>query len=314
MGTQELLEHVIEKTCLKKVEVGPNAFKCCKKTIQNGFVKYYDQFPMDTLMQGDFMLQVLCHVLCERALLKNEMKTIIDERDAFKTKVDELKVAKAKLKATIGATNTCDDLVSDSGGRDEVANAKSDAGAESACDDSASDNGGRDNGEKQDLKKKLPNDKHRFTVVVAAAKVAYPEAFKECLGMKLSFQNRKKEVAKLKKRHVEVKGELEMEEHKNKKGMLKRKIAHIATKIEEKEGEASSLFKSGCEMANNLNTKVAEKTKSQGQQLKVDIVATNAIHKTVRKLNDQVEAQKKARREWHFNCTFEESLASVHEA
>ena len=86
-----------------------------------------------------------------------------------------------------------------------VANAKAAADAESAGDNSASDVGGRDEGEKQDVMKKLPKGKHRLTVVVAAAKVAYPEAFKECLDQKVKCQNRKKDAAKLKNRYFMLK-------------------------------------------------------------------------------------------------------------
>ena len=99
MATQEFLEGVIETTCSNKVEVGSNAFKFCNKAISNGIFKYNGQFPLD-VSYDDFILQVLCHVLRDRALLKNEMKMIIAERDAFKTKVDELKIAKVKEEAT----------------------------------------------------------------------------------------------------------------------------------------------------------------------------------------------------------------------
>ena len=238
--------------------------------------KYENMFLFD-----GFLIQVIACASYERSLLAAKSRALIKENEDLK-----------KL----------------------VANAKPDADAESASDDSASDVGGRDEGEKQNVNKKLPEGKHRFTVVVAAAKFAYPDAFKECLNQKVKCQNRKKKAAKLKKRYVKVQEELETEEDEKRKGMLKRQMAYVATKVKETEAEASSLFKSGCEMAYNLNTKVKEKVKSQDQQIKADIASTNAIHKTVRKLNDQVEAQKKARLEWDSNLTFEESLASVGDA
>ena len=428
MATQEFLEGVIEKVCLNKVEVGSKALKFCNKAIANGIAKYNGQFPLD-VSYDDFILQVLCHVLRERVQLKNDMETVIAERDAFKTKVDELKIAKLKEEATaaqqrideleeavaqcqhdlakavteIGVErdnalswkaqfensqtihkivhekhityirklkgeiknlsqmhhaqneepqkrnkelektiNILEQQKEDSSSEPEVGAGLRETTAkpqgddrftqinkaakclqdpkhvqersESASDDSASGVGGRDEGEKRNCMKKLPKGKHRFTVVVAAAKVAYPEAFKECLDQKVKCQNRKKEAAKLKKRYVEVQEELEMEENETKKGMLKRRLAYVGKQVKEKAAEASSLFKSGCEMANDLNTKVKEQVKSQDQQIKADIASTNRIYKTVRKLNDQVEAQKKARIAWDSNLTFEETLASVGDA
>ena len=81
-----------------------------------------------------------------------------------------------------------------------------------------------------------------------------------------------------------------------------------------KKAEAYSLFKSACKLANDLNTKVKKKVKIQDQQIKADIASTNAIHKTVRKLNEQVEAQKKARLGCDSNLASEEWLACVGDA
>ena len=108
MAIREFLEGVIEKTCLNKVEVGSKALKFCNKAIANGIAKYNGQFPLD-VSYDDFILQVLCHVLRERAMLKNEMKTIVAERDAFTTKVDEVTIAKLKEEAT-GARQRIDEL------------------------------------------------------------------------------------------------------------------------------------------------------------------------------------------------------------
>ena len=238
--------------------------------------KYENMFLFD-----GFLLQVIACASYERSLLASKSRALIKENEELKNL---------------------------------VVHAKRDAHAESASDDSASDVGCRDEGDKQNVNNKLPHGEDRFTVVVAAAKFAYPEAFKECLNQKVKCQSRKKKAAKLKKKYVKVHEELEMEEDVKRKGMLKRQLADVATKIKETEAEASSLFKIGCEMACNLNIKVKEKVKSQDQQIKADIASTNAIHKTVRKLNDQVGAQKKARREWDCNITFEESLASVGDA
>ena len=99
MGTQEFLEGVIEKTCSNKAEVESKTFNFCNEAIMNGYAKYKKQFPVD-IFQDDFTLQVLCQVLHERTLLKKDMETISAERDAFKTKVDELKIAKRKEPAT----------------------------------------------------------------------------------------------------------------------------------------------------------------------------------------------------------------------
>ena len=95
MDIQEFLGGVIEKTCSNRAELESKAFKFCNEAITNGYAKYKEHFPVD-IFRNDFMLQVLCNVLRERALLNKEITTIIAERDAFKTKVDELKIAKLK--------------------------------------------------------------------------------------------------------------------------------------------------------------------------------------------------------------------------
>ena len=108
MGTQEFLGDIIEKTCSNKVEIGSKVFKFYNEAIQHGFEKYYEKFP-DAVMRDEFILQVLCHVLRERALMNKDMNTIMAECDAFKTKVEELKIANAKLEATIEGTPNAED-------------------------------------------------------------------------------------------------------------------------------------------------------------------------------------------------------------
>ena len=95
MDAQEFLQGVIEKICANKAEVESNYVKLCNEVITNGHAKHQELYHLDVLLY-DFMIQVLCHMLHDRALLNKDMKKIITERDAFKMKVDALKTAKLK--------------------------------------------------------------------------------------------------------------------------------------------------------------------------------------------------------------------------
>ena len=69
MGTQEFLEGVIEMICSNRAEVESKAFKFCNEAITNGYAMYQELFPVDNF-RDNFMLHVLCNMLCERSMLK----------------------------------------------------------------------------------------------------------------------------------------------------------------------------------------------------------------------------------------------------
>ena len=234
-------------------------------------------------MFDEFVMQVLACVVYQRGQLLSKPLKLLQEHDELKKVVD-------KQKCDGGETSDSD----------------------KSATDSAKTIGGE--ADEKGCTQKLPSGAERFTVVLPAAKRTFPHNYKKCLEQKTTFQNKKKEVNKLRKGYVALMDELQIEDTEEKQCLLKRQMKHVNGKIKEKSAEAAAAFKAGCEIAAVLNHKVKDKVKDQDTQMKVDVSLANALEKNVRKSIEIVEARKRLKLAMDSNLTFEETLGSDGEA
>ena len=292
MGTQAFLEGVIDKICLNRLEVESKAFKFCNKAITNGHAKYQQLFSVDSF-RDDFMLQVLCNMMRELSLLKNDMRKISAERDAVKIIVDRLKFAKRRdeernnvlVKANRELEQQLTVKLAEHTQRKEASDKPS-------LDSSREEGSGTEaSGDRQLVVR--PSGEQRFTQVPVRVKKAYPEESLEVDYHRKTYQQRKRDISDLNNRAAQLSG-YHADTDGHDEDAVHQKIIAIQQRITIKQKQQQHHFETGCALAKELNNRPL--IPAQIEALDNEDAGRQKIAILVKRCNQEVVKQERERR------------------